>query len=93
MSILLFMLFCLGASQLWSHSKIFGPVRIMLTKYEVLATLRRGLLCPPCSSFWVALLLAIIINPTGTPLMAIPLATINYLLFGILVKKNILTDD
>ena len=84
----------IALSQLWSNSKIFSPIRRFVTKIPYI---RDALLCGPCASFWVALIFSFIFNPLinilPIVLSNISLAVINYLICGILYKRNILTDD
>lgn len=80
---------------MWSHSKICGYIRRFIVNIPVL---RDALLCPPCASFWVGILVSMFFNPLE-PLITIPaiynifVATINYAVCGILYKSEILKDD
>lgn len=79
---------------MWSHSKIMSPLRIQITKVPIV---RDALLCPPCSSFWVAFGFSFIFNPLTNvvPIVIsnITIAAVNYCICGILFKNRILTDD
>ena len=94
LSLIVFLLVAISLSQLWSHSKVFFPIRKFLTRIPII---RDALLCPPCASFWVALSFSFILNPLVfiLPILIsnISLAVINYAICDILYKKQILTND
>ena len=94
MNILLFLLITISLSQLWSHSKVMSPLRIWITKVPIV---RNALLCPPCSSFWVAFGFSFLLNPLVNILPVlisnIAISAVNYCVCGILFKNRILTDD
>jgi hypothetical protein len=95
MIFLIFLLSAIGASQMWSNSKIMGYVRRKLVLR--IPIVRDALLCPVCSSFWIAVFLSIVFNPLSgiIPIIFsnICLGLINYLICGILFKNNILTSE
>jgi hypothetical protein len=45
---------------MWSFTEIFIPVRNFVAKIPYV---RRPLLCPECSSFWIGLFVSFIYNP------------------------------
>lgn len=50
----------LSFAYMWSFAEIFVPVRNFVARIPYL---RRPLLCPECSSFWVGLFVSFIYNP------------------------------
>lgn len=58
--LLTYVLFSLSVSFMWSFSEIFGPVRNFVAKIPYI---RRPLLCPECSSFWMGLGTCFFYNP------------------------------
>ncbi len=58
--LLTYVLLSLSVSFMWSFSEIFGPVRNLVAKIPYI---RRPLLCPECSSFWMGLFVSLIYNP------------------------------
>lgn len=57
---ILYLLLALSVSFMWSFSEIFAPIRNFVAKIPYV---RRSLLCPECSSFWMGLLTCIFYNP------------------------------
>jgi hypothetical protein len=45
---------------MWSYSEIFNPVRIIISRIPYI---RKPLLCPECSSFWVGFFASFLYNP------------------------------
>ena len=45
---------------MWSFSEIFQPIRNIVSKIPYI---RKPLICPECSSFWVGLATSFIYNP------------------------------
>jgi hypothetical protein len=45
---------------MWSFSEIFTPIRNFVSRIPYL---RRPLICPECSSFWVGVFSSILYNP------------------------------
>jgi hypothetical protein len=50
----------LSVSFMWSFSEIFAPVRNFIAKIPYI---RRPLICPECSSFWMGILVSLFYNP------------------------------
>ena len=50
----------LSFAYIWSFAEIFVPVRNFVARIPYI---RRPLLCPECSSFWVGLFVSFIYNP------------------------------
>jgi hypothetical protein len=50
----------LSVSFMWSFSDIFGPIRNFVSKIPYI---KKPLICPECSSFWMGLLVTIFYNP------------------------------
>ena len=60
-SIIIFVLISISFSVMWSLSDIMSPLRNFTVK---LPYIRRALLCPECSSFWIGLFVSVFIfNP------------------------------
>lgn len=60
-NLLYFLIISLSFSVMWSFSDIFSPFRNLISRVPYL---RRALLCPECSSFWVGLMCSFFIyNP------------------------------
>lgn len=59
-NIIIFILISLSISYMWSFSEIFRPIRNFIAKIPYI---RRPLICPECSSFWMGLLTSFIFNP------------------------------
>lgn len=57
---LLYLLFSLSVSFMWSFSEIFSPVRNLVARIPYI---RRPLICPECSSFWMGVLTSLFYNP------------------------------
>jgi len=95
LKLFVFLLISISCSHLWSHSVIMGYIR---RKIVYIPLIRKPLLCPECSSFWVAFGITFIFNPL-IDLICIPflsnvfVSVISYTISGILYKKQILTDD
>lgn len=91
--LIIYLLLAIGMSQLWSHSKIFSYVRIFIVKIPYI---RDALLCPVCSSFWIGVVASLVFNPliSFIPIFSnVVCGIINYLICGLLFKKDILNDD
>lgn len=58
--LLTYIILSLGVSFVWSFSDIFIPIRNFVAKIPYI---RRPLLCPECSSFWIGLFTALFYNP------------------------------
>jgi hypothetical protein len=50
----------LSVSFMWSFSEIFAPVRNFIAKIPYI---RRPLICPECSSFWMGIIVSLLYNP------------------------------
>lgn len=50
---------------LWNFAEIFIPIRNLIAKIPYL---RKPLLCPECSSFWIGLCFSLFYNPLYTEL-------------------------
>ena len=57
---LLYLLLSLSVSFMWSFSEIFSPVRNLVARIPYI---RRPLICPECSSFWMGVLTSLFFNP------------------------------
>jgi len=92
--LIIFLLISVASSQLWSNSKICGYIRRFIVKIPFI---RDVLLCPSCSSFWIAMFVSLFFNPLIglMPYIVsnIAISIINYAICGILFKRNILTSD
>ena len=58
--LLTYVILSLGVSFVWSFSDIFAPVRNFIAKIPYI---RRPLLCPECSSFWMGIFTSLFYNP------------------------------
>jgi len=58
--LLTYIILSLGVSFVWSFSDIFAPVRNFIAKIPYI---RRPLLCPECSSFWMGVFTTLFYNP------------------------------
>lgn len=58
--LLYYLCISLSFSYMWSFADIFIPVRNFVAKIPYV---RRPLLCPECSSFWVGLFVSFLYNP------------------------------
>jgi len=58
---------------MWSFSEVFAPIRNFVAKIPYV---RKPLLCPECSSFWVGLFTCLFYNPL--------FVTLNYFSFPFL---------
>lgn len=56
----IYIILSLSISFMWSFAEIFSPVRNFIAKIPYI---RKPLLCPECSSFWVGFLFSFIYNP------------------------------
>lgn len=59
-NLLYYILISLSFSYMWSFADIFIPVRNFVARIPYI---RRPLLCPECSSFWVGLFVSFLYNP------------------------------
>jgi hypothetical protein len=59
-NLLYYILISLSFSYMWSFADIFIPVRNFVARIPYI---RRPLLCPECSSFWVGLVVSFLYNP------------------------------
>lgn len=59
-NLLYYILISLSFSYMWSFADIFIPVRNFVARIPYV---RRPLLCPECSSFWVGLFVSFLYNP------------------------------
>jgi hypothetical protein len=55
-----YLILALSVSFMWSFSEIFSPVRNFVAKIPYI---RKPLICPECSSFWMGLLTSFFYNP------------------------------
>jgi len=55
-----FLFISLSFSYMWSFSDIFQPIRNIVSKIPYI---RKPLICPECSSFWIGLVASFIYNP------------------------------
>lgn len=58
--LLTYILLSLGVSFMWSFSEIFAPVRNLVARIPYI---RKPLICPECSSFWMGILTSLFYNP------------------------------
>ena len=58
--VLYFVCLSLSFSVMWSFSEIFMPVRNIVSRIPYI---RRLLICPECSSFWIGFLVSFLYNP------------------------------
>lgn len=59
-NLLYYILISLSFSYMWSFADIFIPVRNFVARIPYI---RRPLLCPECSSFWVGFFVSFLYNP------------------------------
>ena len=59
-NLFVYVILSLSLSFVWSFSEIFSPVRNFVAKIPYI---RKPLLCPECSSFWVGLFTTLFYNP------------------------------
>ena len=93
--LLTFIILSVSCSHMWSHSKIFQPVRNFISRIKYIRT---PLLCPECSSFWVGFGVSWLFNPLlgisyiiGMSVISnIALGVITHLIADPLYKKEIL---
>ena len=92
--LLTFILISVATSHMWSHSKIFQPIRNLVARIPYI---RVPLLCPECSSFWVGFGVSWIYNPflgvsiLGTIVISnIFLGLVTHMVADTLYKKEIL---
>ena len=55
-----YLVLSLSVSFMWSFSEIFSPVRNLVARIPYI---RRPLICPECSSFWMGVLVSAFYNP------------------------------
>jgi len=55
-----YIILSLSVSFMWSFSEIFSPVRNFVAKIPYI---RKPLICPECSSFWMGVLTSFFYNP------------------------------
>lgn len=55
-----YLLLSISTSYMWGFADIFKPVK---NKISYIPYIRRALLCPECSSFWIGLLVSFFYNP------------------------------
>ena len=67
----------LSVSFMWSFSEIFRPIRNFVAKIPYI---KKPLICPECSSFWMGLLVSFFYNP-----LLLTLGFLSYLFCGLLV--------
>jgi uncharacterized protein YacL len=60
LNVLYFVCLSMSFSVMWSFSEIFRPVRNIISRIPYI---RRALICPECSSFWIGLLVSFLYNP------------------------------
>lgn len=58
--LLYFVCLSLSFSVMWSFSEIFGPIRNIASRIPYI---RKPLICPECSSFWIGFLVSFLYNP------------------------------
>jgi len=58
--LLTYVILGLSVSFMWSFSEIFSPVRNLVARIPYI---RRPLICPECSSFWMGILVSLFYNP------------------------------
>ena len=59
-NLLVFILLSCGISHLWSYSEIFQKMRNLVAKIPYI---RKPLICPECSSFWMGVFCCFFFNP------------------------------
>lgn len=84
-----FILVSVGVSHLWSFSEIFRPVRNLVARIPYI---RKPLICPECSSFWIGLFVSFFINPFNVFLGYIFCGVISYIICVYLYKNNFFKD-
>jgi hypothetical protein len=70
---LYFVFVALSFSVMWSFSEIFNPIRNIISKIPYI---RKPLLCPECSSFWIGFFVSFIYNPVILDIKIIGLSNI-----------------
>ena len=58
--VLYFVCLSLSFSVMWSFSEIFRPVRNIVSRIPYI---RKPLICPECSSFWIGFFVSFLYNP------------------------------
>jgi hypothetical protein len=58
--VLYFVCLSLSFSVMWSFSEIFRPVRNVVSRIPYI---RKPLICPECSSFWIGFFVSFLYNP------------------------------
>jgi hypothetical protein len=59
-SVVIFLLRSVSVSQMWSFARIFIPIRNIVAR---ILFIRKPLLCPECSSFWIGVATSLLYNP------------------------------
>ena len=58
--VLYFVCLSLSFSVMWSFSEIFRPIRNIVSRIPYI---RKPLICPECSSFWIGFFVSFLYNP------------------------------
>lgn len=91
---LYFSLISLSFSVMWSFSEIFSPVRNMVSRIPYI---RKPLICPECSSFWIGFILSFFYNPIILNVNVILLSNIICglitHLFAVLIYRNFIVKN
>lgn len=56
----IYIILSLSVSFMWSFSEIFSPVRNFVARIPYI---RKPLICPECSSFWIGFFVSFLYNP------------------------------
>jgi hypothetical protein len=90
MDILLYILISLSFSVMWSMSDIFMPIRNIIAKLKYI---RKPLLCPECSSFWIGVFVCLFVyTPTivVVPFLNVALCALLVHFFAVILYKKII---
>ena len=60
MSLISYLMVCLGVCYAWSDTEVSVPLRNRIAKIPYL---HKPLLCHECSSFWISLAITFVLNP------------------------------
>lgn len=97
--IIVFFIISMSFSCMWNSSSIMVPIRNFVATNNFFIFIRTPMLCPECSSFWLALFLSFLWNPLETQNIGffsyivvsnITLGLINHMLANILYGKEII---
>lgn len=91
---ILFLLISLSISVMWSFSEIFRPIRNIISRIPYI---RKPLICPECSSFWIGFTSSFLYNPIQNDINFFIVSNvlcglITHLFAFFLYKKNIANE-